>query len=225
MTVRRQLCDRSYSRLPTLARMAPGHGYKTPRRGSDPSRSQEGGPGVRPPFKAPEGDFNTPSAPEKGSAAQKSSSPAPARRSRKRRAGALFQDEKRRLLRIEPDLLIHETEVEGIVTALPPSLAAPLAIWSDKVTAPALILALSDEGGEVQETRPEPSAAAARTCRQCKRPTRGHPGPTSLHKCTVYLPSPKHLRDTSIGDFPSPPTAREKREESVPASPRIRTSS
>ena len=191
-----------------------------------PSRSQKGDPDVRPPVKAPEGDSNTPSASERGSAAHKSPSPAPSRRSRKRGAGALFRDEKRRLWRIEPDVLFHKTEVEGGVTALPTHLAAPLALGSYNVTAPAFVLALSDKGGEVQLTLPEPAAAAARTCRKCKRPTRGQPGPTGWRKCTVSLPSPEHLRDTSIVEspsplFPSPLTAREKREEPGLASPAL----
>ena len=155
----------------TITVTLPGHTYQTPRRGSGLSRSQEGGPGVWPPFKAPEADSNTPSSPERCSAD-------PARRSSKHGGGALFRDEKRRLLRIEQDVLFHKTEVEGGVTALPPHLVAPLALGSDNVTTSALVLALSDKGREVQVTLPEPAAAAAWACRKCKRPTQGHSGPT-----------------------------------------------
>ena len=51
-------------------------------------------------------------------------------------------------------------------------------------------------------------------------PTRGHPGPTGMGKCSVSLPSPEHLRDSLAVESPSlNSTAREVREELLPASP------
>ena len=64
------------------------------------------------------------------------------RRSRKRGPGALLRDERRRLARIDPDVLIHDVEVEGAIRP-PSSLGAPLTFRSDNTLAPAL--ALSDK--------------------------------------------------------------------------------
>ena len=173
-----------------------------------PSSAPEQGANIRAPSSAPEGVAN----------AQKPPSPAPARRSKKRGPGAIFRNERRRLSRIEPDVLMHETEVEGGDTALPPPHLTHLELRSDKVTPPALQggLALSDEVGQVQVAAPGPAAPAVRNCRKCKMPTRGHSGPTGLNKCSVSLTSPERLRDSSPSlsltpSFPSP--VREKREE------------
>ena len=117
---------------------------------------------------------------------------------------------------------MHETEVEGGDTALPPPHLTHLELRSDKVTPPALQggLALSDEVGQVQVAAPVPAAPAVRNCRKCKMPTRGHSGPTGLDKCSVSLTSPEHLRDSSLSlppSFPSP--VREKREEPATSTP------
>ena len=137
------------------------------------------------------------------------------RRSRKRGPGALLRDERRRLARIDPDVLIHDVEVKGAIRP-PSALGAPLTFRSDNTLAPAL--ALSDEGSQDQVAKPGSAAAAARTCKKCKMPCKGHPGPTGLDKCLVSLSSPERLRDSSIVESPSlDSTVREIREE--PPSP------
>ena len=124
-----------------------------------------------------------------------------------------FQDERRRLARIDPDVLIHDVEVEGAIRP-PSALGAPLTIRSDNTLAPAL--ALSDEGSQDQVAAPGSAAAAARTCKKCKMPCKGHPGPTGMDKCLVSLSSPERFRDSSTVESPIL-DSREIREE--PLSP------
>ena len=83
----------------TLKVTDPGHGYQTPRRGSGPSRSQEVAPGTLAPS-------SPPAAPPAAAAA--ATAPAPARRARRRGPGALLRDERRKLARIEPNLLFPD---------------------------------------------------------------------------------------------------------------------
>ena len=81
----------------TLKVTAPGHGYQTPRRESGPSKSQEAAPGTL-----------APSLPPAAPAAAAATAPAPARRARRLGRGALLRDKRRRLARIEPNLLLPD---------------------------------------------------------------------------------------------------------------------
>ena len=111
----------------TLRVTAPGHGYKTPRRGGDPSRSQEAAPGTLAPSSS-----SLPAAPTTAAAA---TAPAPARRARRRGPGALLRDERRRLARIEPNLLQPDP-------ALPAARRQDAAM---REAAPSLLLAPSEK--------------------------------------------------------------------------------
>ena len=119
------------------------------------------------------------------------------RRSKKHGPGAFLRDERRRLAWIDPDVLIHDAEVEGAIRP-PSALGAPLIFRSDNTLAPALTL--SEEGSQDQVAAP---GSAARTCKKCRMPCKGHPGPTSLDKCLVSLSSPERLLDSSTVESPS----------------------
>ena len=78
----------------TLKVHVPGHGNQAPRRGGCQPRRQEAEPGTQNPSPAPP----APTIP----------APAPARGARRRGPGALLRDERRRLARIEPNLLLSD---------------------------------------------------------------------------------------------------------------------
>ena len=166
-----------------------GQTDQAPRREGRQSSSQERGPGIRAP------SSSAPSAPETPD------TPSPVRWGRRRGPGALLRDERRRLARIEPDvLLLEEGEVEG-----EPSLP------SDLASTPLDCRREDSQSSDVTHVVATPAPAGARACRRCGLSTKNHPGRCGLQHCTV--PLPEGLRDTSDQEHSlalSPP-AREGR--------------
>ena len=183
-----------------LTVQTPGHGDQAPRRGGHHSGSHEESSGTQ----------TSPAAPARVSGVKKPfHPPVPETRGRRQAPSALLCSEQRRLLRIDPAVLM---EVEG-GPALPPlAVKAPLALRAAHTapldaTAPLALrvdetapLALRERAGKVQVATPAP----VRTCQKCQQPLRGHPGPTGLRRCTVSPAPPWSASEAPLETSPSP---------------------
>ena len=100
----------------TLKVHIPGLGNQAPRRGGCQPRRQEAEPGIQAPSPAPPAPPAHPAPP--APPATITPAPAPAKRARRRGPGALLRDEKRRLARIEPSILLSDSKPKA-AAALP----------------------------------------------------------------------------------------------------------
>ena len=139
-----------------------GQADQAPRKGGRQSNNRERGPGTRVPSP---GAPSAPSAPSTPSPAPAPGpAPAPARRARRQGPGALLRDERRRLARIEPGLLIPDSPLpipagplEGATSGpLPPPTPALALLLAPSEKAPALSPAPREEAPAFSGPAPAP---------------------------------------------------------------------